>query len=364
MRILQVITGLSPAGAERVVCELSKGLRARGHEVLVVSLMPPPAEAAIVEELRSAGVEVRFLGVSKTAPWRIRGLRGIVGEFRPDALHAHLIHANLASRLLPSRLRRDFKLVNTVHIAERRPGKGWHFFLDGKTFARCDVQTCVSKAVRDFHSVKIGVSPESMPVVYNGLPAPERLSAERIRGLRVEWGVADCARVIGSVGRLDWQKGYDIFFERLADIAGIVPEGEKWGVVVLGEGPERGRLENIVNGFSGDLPFTVRLPGFRSDAADCAGAFDLFAMPSRYEGFGLTLVEAMGHGAPVLVSGVDSLPELLEGYSNGAIVDFADPVELSAKVAEFLARGTVEPATRFSVDEMVDGYLELYGRVC
>jgi hypothetical protein len=57
MRILQVITGLSPAGAERVVCELSKGLRARGHEVLVVSLMPPPVEAAIVEELRSAGGE-------------------------------------------------------------------------------------------------------------------------------------------------------------------------------------------------------------------------------------------------------------------------------------------------------------------
>jgi hypothetical protein len=66
------------------------------------------------------------------------------------------------------------------------------------------------------------------------------------------------------------------------------------------------------------------MPGFRPDADRAMGAFDLFIMPSRYEGFGLTLIEAMSHGLPVIASGADSLPELLEGYTDGRIVSF-DP---------------------------------------
>lgn len=365
MRIVQVITGLFAGGAERVVADLSAGLRARGHEVTVVSLQPLPAASPALETLRSAQVPVRSLNLTKAAPWRWFGLGRVLREQQPELVHAHLIHANLASRLTGQRQARAWRVVNTVHIAERRPGKGWHFLLDRRTLARCDLQTAVSRAVRDFHAARLGVPPVSMPVVYNGIRAPRRLTAAEIATLRQTWGVADCARVIGAVGRLDWQKGFDRFLKRLPELGAALPSGERWGVVILGEGRERPRLEKLA--LRSPQNMRVRLPGFRADAADGIAAFDLFVMPSRYEGFGLTLAEAMAHGVPVLASDIDSLPELLEGYANGATLDFEAVANdrLVGELRRLAARTEHTPSLRFTLDGMVDEYLGVYdGLLC
>ena len=77
-----------------------------------------------------------------------------------------------------------------------------------------------------------------------------------------------------------------------------MPEGERWGVVVIGEGPERDDLERRVREMS--FPnLTFALPGYRSDARSLMAAFDVMVVPSRYEGYGLTLTEAMTLGLPV-----------------------------------------------------------------
>ena len=363
MKIVQVITGLFAGGAERVVADLSVGLRTRGHEVTLISLQPLPLSSPALAALRSAQVPVQSLGLTRTTPWRLFALGRLLRQLSPELVHAHLIHANLASRLATPRQRRPWLLVNSVHIAERRPGKSWHFLLDRQTLSRCDVQTAVSAAVRDFHAARLGVPAESMPVLYNGIRAPRRLAVAEIAALRQGWGVADCTRVIGGVGRLDWQKGFDRLLESLPALAAALPPGERWGVVILGEGAERARLEKLA--LRSPQNVLVRLPGFRPDAADCVGAFDLFVMPSRYEGFGLTLAEAMAHGAPVLASGVDSLPELLAGYANGGTWDFTQPAAapLADEIRRLAARTERTPSLRFTLDAMVDGYLRLYARL-
>jgi len=393
MRIVQIITGLFAGGAERVVADLSAGLRARGHDVTLISLQPLPVASPALETLRRAQVPVQSLRLTRTTPWRVFGLGRMLREMQPALVHAHLIHANLASRLAsprssgtrtahPDRLKpgpqplgvqalacsdsalvvqpREWRLVNTVHIAERRRGKGWHFLLDRWTLSRCDLQTAVSGAVRDFHAGRLEVPPATLPVVYNGIRAPRQPTPAEIAALRQSWGVADCTRVIGAVGRLDWQKGFDRLLGRLPALATAMPPGERWGVVILGEGPERRRLERLALRSPQNTP--VRLPGFRADAADCLGAFDLFVMPSRYEGFGLTLAEAMAHGVPVLASRVDSLPELLDGYANGATWDFTQPAgaPLADEIRRLAARTERTPSLRFTLDAMVDGYLRLY----
>jgi glycosyltransferase involved in cell wall biosynthesis len=359
MKILQFITELTPAGAERVVCELAKNLKVKGHDVFVLSLMPLPENESILDELRSSQVEVQSLNVTKTTPWRIFGIRKVIKNYKPDIVHAHLIHPNIISRVAKIANPLKFRLINTVHIAERRPSKWWHFFLDRITFSLCDVETCVSKAVRDFHSTKIAKSPDFLPVIYNGLPIILPINEERILKLRKEWDLHHCSKVIGSVGRLDWQKGYDIFLEHLPKISEIIPEGEKWGIVILGEGKYRNELEKIIN----DRKFeniTVKLPGFRKDAAQCIGAFDLFVMPSRYEGFGLTLIEAMMQGVPILASDADSLPELMEFYDNGECIDFLDNNIYSEKIEIFLKNNKAASSCRFNLENMVNEYLEIY----
>jgi glycosyltransferase involved in cell wall biosynthesis len=363
MKIMQVTTELRVAGAERVVAALACRLARDGHEVAVVSLMPLPKDPrqSIVPELKKANVKVIALGVTKLTPWRLRRLRNVVRDFAPDVVHSHLIHANLAARLFAAGRKRP--LINTVHTVERRPSTRWHFWLDRLTFGRCTCQTAVSEVVRNFHAARTGVDPAVMPVIRNGIAKQAPVSPAHNAELRSQWGMQTCTWVIGSVGRLDWYKGYDLLLSASAAIAGVIPSGETWGLVVIGEGPERTALEKM----AALAPANVRvvLPGFRADAAECMGAFDLFVMPSRYEGFGLALAEAMAHGIPVLANRCDSLPEIAAGYPSAAFLDFADASrhEIAAALKAALALGRCAPDTRFTIDNMANEYVAAYEAV-
>ena len=204
---------------------------------------------------------------------------------------------------------------------------------------------------------RLGVPPDQIRVIPNGIRPPVRPDAGRIARWRAAWGLTDCARVLGAVGRLDPQKGFDRLLALLPDLARQVPAGERWGLVILGEGAERPRLEALARQAPADR-LVVCLPGYRSDAAACIGAFDLFVMPSRYEGYGLTLAEAMAHGVPILASTADSLPELLAGYPGGRCL--AGEAWTGAILAESaqLARG--EPRLSHTVDDMCAAYAALY----
>ena len=359
MRIAQVITSLGHGGAERVVTDICRAASARGDAVLAVSLrpLPPPGADALVCELRTAGVTVTALGVTKTAPWRIWRLRQVLTAWRPDRVHAHLFHAALAARLAATPGQRPWKLLETVHIADRRRGLGWRFWLDRKTLWRCNALVAVSGAARDFHAARLGVAPERIQVIPDGIRPPARPDAAQVARWRAEWGVAGCARLLGAVGRLDPQKGFDRLLALLPELARQVPAGERWGVVILGEGAERPRLEALAQRVPAER-VVVRLPGYRPDAAACIGAFDLFVMPSRYEGYGLALAEAMAHGVPILASTADSLPELLAGYPGGRCL--AGDAWTGAALAEAARLEHGVPRLAHTVKEMCAAYAALY----
>ena len=363
MDVVQVITGLSPAGAERIVASLSIGLKKRGYSVAVISLQPLPAKSIIVDELLENNISIKSLNLTKFTPWRIFKLKRLIRSLNPISLanpkliiHSHLIHANLVCRI-NNIFGKKYNLINTIHIAEKRKRKKWYFWLDRLTLKFCNCQTAVSKAAAQYHASKLNIPTEQIKVVYNGIMQPGILDAKAIEKLKTEWGVNDCNKIVGSVGRLDWQKGYDIFLALLPELSKRIPSGEKWGVVILGEGPERKNLEK----WTKKIPTNIKLilPGYRNDAASCINAFDLFVMPSRYEGFGLTLAEAMALGIPILCSNADSLPELITNYSNGKVIDFSNPNSIEDILATANKKRD-EFKNVYSIKNMVDSYVKIY----
>ncbi len=359
MKILQMLTELGAGGAEKVVLNLSRELVAKGHEATVVSLAPPPANKAIPEMLAAAGVRAVYAGVEKRSPWKALSLFRIVAEEAPDIVHSHLMHPNLAARMM--RPFNGIPLLNTVHIADRRRGMGPWFLLDRLSFRLCSRCTAVSRAAAGFHEAALGLKPGSIEVVYNGCDAAPDAAPELLAKLRAEWRLEGASKVIGSVGRLDFQKGYDILLGPiLPSLSKRIPEGERWALLIIGEGSEGAKLEALAKDAPSNID--VRLPGFRPDAPSLMGLFDAFAMPSRYEGYGLTLTEAMSLGLPVVCSRADSLPELCEGYANGACVDFAPEAgeEAAKALAEAVMRPRSKPRTPMSVAGMADAYLRIY----
>ncbi len=326
---MMVLTGLFPGGAEKIALELTRFLLKQGQEVVLVSLLREPSgpDRTIVDALAKLGARIYFLNLTKTAPWRLFSLIGVIRNEKPDVVHSHLMHANLSARLM--RIFHKFLLVNTIHIAEKRPKTGWLFRLDRLTFSLCDVCTAVSEAAARFHEKRCGLREGAIRVIYNGSDPVHPASGELVSRLKQDWGIADADKVIGSIGRLDFQKGYDRFLERLHRLVPLIPQGRQWAIVIIGDGPERDALRRSADTLNKKYPeLRVVFPGYRPDASSLMVMFDLFVMPSRYEGFGLALTEALSLGLPALCSDTDSIPELCAYARESTLVtDFDAPAE-------------------------------------
>ncbi|MCF7792138.1 MAG: glycosyltransferase [Victivallales bacterium] len=436
MKIIQLITELHPAGAEKVVLNLSCELKKRGHNVSVVSLQPLPTENTdIVDSLKTSGIPVKSLNLTKFTPWRILKLIKLINsEIKADnslqppdtakavnsnnsdnisntlnthhstsnthhstsniqhptpyiqnpkseiqnpttnslnpsihtsthnhiILHSHLIHANLTSRIVSLFINRNrVKVINTIHIAEKRTSKWWHFFFDRLTFRLCDVQTAVSEAAQIFHSEKIGIDREKIPVIYNGINPAAKFTEEEVLKARKQWGFEKCSKVIGSVGRLNWQKGYDNLLKLIPELSKKIPKGQTWGIVIIGEGPQRGELEKIINKID-FKNIKINLPGYRKDAADCISAFDLFVMPSRYEGHPLTLIEAMSQGIPIVANDIPTITNVIKDYSNGQVCSFETISKPVDYIKDYITKDYIEPFIPYSINNMADEYSALF----
>lgn len=368
MDVLHLITGLGQGGAEQVVYDIATRLDARRCRLAVCSILEPAGERGVfAERLRDAGIEVITLGLGHK--WQFRRaarLEGVLRERNPDILHCHLFHANVLGRRLAARAGVRH-VVATVHIAERR-WRPWRFWIERWTDPLGDITVCVSRAALEFQSRKTGLPESRFTVIPNGVDTARFAEPGRSRDdVRAALGVPSGARVVGSVGRLDPQKGYRYLIPAFAELAA---EADDLDLVIAGDGPERRRLEALA-GRSG-CAGRVHLLGRREDVPDLLHAFDVFAMPSIYEGFGLTAVEAMAAGVPVVASAVDSLPEILgageRGGRVGRLVPPRRPDKLAEAIGDVLARPPGEQVERarhrarqeYDVAKMVERYAELY----
>lgn len=366
MKALFIITGLFPGGAERIVLELVRGLREAGRQAAVVSLQgePPPDSHVIVDQLEALGVRPYFLDLSVRRPWRILELKKILLRESPDLVHSHLMHANLTARIFCGN--RRFPLINTIHIAERRRSLKIKllFLLDRLTIRRCDLYTAVSRAAAEFHERRCRLPHETIRVIYNGSDPVIPKTAPEIAAAKEKWGLSNAARIIGSIGRLDHQKGYDIFLRSLPQIRKLIPPGGQWGILLIGDGPEREKLRRLAADAERDDPrLHIVLPGFLPDAAAWLPVLDLFVMPSRYEGFGLALTEALSLGIPSLCSQADSLPELCAfSPENTLCADFS-AADLTETYRAALKLPKLPGKVFRTSAEMTAEYLNLYREI-
>lgn len=191
-------------------------------------------------------------------------------------------------------------------------------------------------------------------VVKNGLLPPRLDPSARDR-----LGLDPNAFVVGGIGRLHHQKGWDVLCAAAPSIRARRPDIQ---IVVVGDGPLRQELERMPG--SG----AVKFAGYVPDASSLLGAFDLLVMPSRYEGLGLVAIEGMFAGVPILASRVDGLIEVIGGA--GRLVSPEAPDLLADAIVELasdqsgrqsLAARASERAQRlFHRDRMADQTAAVY----
>jgi glycosyltransferase involved in cell wall biosynthesis len=359
IRVLLVIPTLDASGAEKQFAMLAAGLpRDRFEPHVVVLTRTGPYETA----LRDAGVPVTVLGKRfKADPVAFARLRRIIDQLRPDVVHTWLFAANAYGRLVLPGARRPKVVVSERCVDSWK--SGWQLWLDRKLIGRTDALVGNSESVAAFYR-GLGVPAETVRVIPNAVEAADATAIDRT-AVRREFGVPEDARLVGFVGRLAKQKRVDVLvwaMQLLRQLTGNVYN------VIIGDGPERRRLEDLARHFTCDG--VTRFVGNRPDAGRLIASFDAFWLASDFEGQSNSLLEAMAAGVPVIASDIPANRELVDDGRTGYLVRPGDSVAFAQYADRLLADAELssrigvaareQVRRRHSVPAMVGAYASLY----
>jgi glycosyltransferase involved in cell wall biosynthesis len=348
MRVVHVhrISGIG--GSERHLLALLPALRAHGIEPSFVGLDDPRGEPEpFYAALEHAGVPFARVPSSHDLdprlPFRIaRAAR----RFRPELVHTHLVHADVHGAAASVLLRAP--LVSTKHNDD--PFRAGPFrYVERLLASRARRIVTITESLARFNEERVGIPRAKLVVVHYGLDE-----------LPPAWGsnppleLSDGARVLLALGRLVPQKGLDVVLRALPAVRASHPDAV---LVIAGEGPERQVLEALARELGiGDA---LLLPGRAGDVAALLERAELLVHPSRWEGFGLVLLEAMLAARPVVATRVSSIPEIVVDGETGMLVAPDDARTLAAAVIRVLddpgslgAAGRARALEHFSADAM------------
>ncbi len=394
--IAMVIPSLAGGGAERTALRLAGGLAARGHALDLVLFQPHiayPAEVPAAARLlvlcgRRVWNRRKPRAMPPGADWRreraplAAGMRlaaGLVREFpaaapvllrraalgralrlaryvcrdKPDILFANLAQAEhaafYAARLAGPRgfppivpVIRNVEPADTRHTQRRR-----------LLFPAAAHVVAVSRGVAEDIAAAVGVPEARLSVIYNPAVTPEAL-ARAAEPPGHPWFVDSGPPVLLGAGRLAPQKDFATLIEAFRRVVAERP----CRLVILGEGPKRHELENLVRALG--LRDQVSLPGWAENPYAFMARAALFVLSSRHEGFPGALVEALACGCPAVATDCPAGPaEILEDPA--LLAPVGDPDALARVMLRALARPREEAAlkakaARFSMERAAAGY--------
>lgn len=360
-RILFVTTSTTLGGAEKTVFALATLLDHRRYPVVgVVSVKP---EGHYARRLREQGVPVETLGVDRARRADARRLAAIIERDRPDVVHAVMYQAIQLARMAKTMTKVPFKLVSSPRV-NYRSRSWWTLLVDRWLKERDDLLIAECEASRRFLVKKLSYKPSKVLTIRNGVDlagwSPSKIDRQK---KRMELRLAGTDLLIGAIGRLDRQKGFSTLVEAMARL-----KGTPLRCAILGDGPEHDRLAALIR--KHHLESAVWLLGEKNEIPSWLAAFDLYCLPSLWEGLPNSLLEAMALGLPVVASKVDGVPEAVAHDRDGLLVPPSRPDALARalraladdapKRAALGAAAKAAIAEGFTVRRMIEEYQEAY----
>ncbi len=362
MRVLHIISSSGMYGAEAVILNMSRVLNSGSHcSMLGVFSNSSNPNLQLHERATEEGIESHLIlckgQIDRSAIANIRELAARTGA---DVVHAH-----------------GFKADIYVYLALRGTGIPFvstcHTWYDNDLFVYC-YGVVDRLALRKFARVvavseevkgrllKAGVRAEVISLIRNGIELQPFDDA--VPALRRDFA-SDDTLIVGLIGRLSREKGVDIFLRAVARVLVEFP-GAKF--VVVGEGPDKDKLEQLVDELK--IRESVSMLGRRDDMPSVYASLDVMVSASRQEGLPIAILEGMASSLPLVAAGVGEVPTVVMDGRTGVLVPAEDPDSLAAKIVELLrdramreglgaaARRRVEE--EYSAARMTNDYLCVY----
>jgi glycosyltransferase involved in cell wall biosynthesis len=361
--VAHVITRLTLGGSSENTVSTIEALERAGYVNTLA--FGPESEAPTVDDAGRRGcrlVEVPWLRREVRPAQDLGAVLALVRHFRrvrPALVHTHTSKAGFVGRLA-ARLARVPAVIHQPHghvfygyWSRRRTA----LFVALERLAARWTDTLVALTPREVEEhVERGIGRAAQwQVVPSGVPTAALRAAMPSRAAaRARLGLPPGAFVVAGVGRLVPIKGFDLLVEALPEIAARVPSTR---VVLIGDGEERTALEARAAALG--VGARLHVTGAVSDVTGLIAAADVLAAPSRNEGMGRVLVEAMAIGLPVVATTVGGIPDVVVDGECGRLVAPDDAAALAEVLAELgadaalrakLGAGAMPRADAFSTD--------------
>jgi glycosyltransferase involved in cell wall biosynthesis len=361
MKIVYFIDHLRPDGTQTVLSQLVQGLASRGHNQTVICLNDSWDEL-LVDRLRAMGADVRIVGKLALA-----GGYGLVSVWRWlrgdrfDVVVTLLFVSDVVGRVLAGvagvpRIITSLQTRNVDYTSLQR-------WVVRATMRSADAVVINNSYNREFAIAEEGAPPDRIVFIPNGVCVEDYVNPMDQALLRADMGLSPNSKVIGSVGRLTWQKGFDVLLHAFSLLA-----HEDLNLLIFGVGEEEAKLRALAAKLS--LQTRVHFAGYRRDVPHILGALDLYVHSSRFEGMPIALLEAMAAACPIVASSVDGNRDLIEDGVHGWLVPPENPVMLARAIQEALsdldeARRRAVAArqrvlTHFSIEAIVVAWEKLF----
>lgn len=350
MRIFLLSTSMGMGGADQQILILARWMRARGHEVRIVTLAPLGPMGL---EARREGIPTESLELQRSVrdlPRIVRLIR-MMRAWRPDVLHSHMVHANLLARAVRP-LTRVPALVTTIHSIN---DGGWLRMAGYRLTNRLvDRVTIISRLAAERYVAIRAVSPERLEVVPNAVDTARFRRLPHARAaVRKELGLND-EFVWLAVGRFEDPKDYPTMIAAFARLVTVHPTSR---LLLAGQGSLRDQVEKLVR--SGGVEDRVRFLGVRRDVPELMSAADGYVLSSAWEGMPVVLLEAAAVELPLVATQVGGVSEVVEDGTTGLLVPAGNATALAEAMEKIQAlapeaRATMGARGRALVEQRYD----------
>lgn len=311
MRILHVITSLRTGGAEKLVVDITTGLRKDGFDTDVALF--DGIDTPFKQQLEKTGCKIYSLGHSMYSPLCILKLMKIMGKY--DIVHTHNTTPQLYAAI--ANLFARTKIVTTEHnTSNRRRNWAWFRPIDRWMYNRYEHVICISDQAQKNLKRYLTHTQARVSTIYNGIDCQRFHSAMPIDDMHPK-----AKTVITMVAAFRAQKDQDTLIKAMA----LLPKEEYELWLVGGDSERIGLMRDLAKNLN--ISDNVRFLGVRTDIPEILKTSDIIVMSSHYEGLSLSSIEGMSVGKPFVASDVDGLHEITEGA--GILFQHQDEKELA-----------------------------------
>lgn len=360
--ILQVVNGLAAGGGELKLLELLKHFKPQEYNIVIASV----GQGGILEkDFRQLGYPLFIFNKKHrfdvTLIWQLVKL---IKRFHVDVVMTTLFYADIIGAIAAWIAKVKAVISWEVITAPQQRRHSLAYSIAQRNFTKV---VAVSEAIARIVIEDRGVPAEKVVTIHYGVDT-EKYKINHHFNKRAELGIGENEIILGTVARLAEQKGHCYLIEAAPDVIAEFPNVR---FVFVGDGPLEDKLKRQIKQLGIQKHFLFL--GFRHDVVELLNTFDVFVLPSLYEGLPNVVLEAMACGKPIVATSVDGTPEAIVHGKTGYLVEPQNATVLSEALIDLLNQpdqmtllgenGRRRVENYFSLKKQIQQFRELFDTI-